>query len=272
MQLLGCESPARPDCVAVSLDFAVSQVQRLAVQPQQIQAQAVHLTATQQHYLQRVLRLSAGDRLVVMDGQGHSWWAVLSEQPDQLTGLTAIAATDHPAAPLPAITLVAALPKGNAFDEVVRQVTELGVQQIVPVISDRTLLQPSPKKVDRWRRIATEAAEQSERLTIPDIADPVALTQFWSTPDDLISAPTQTSYICTARRSAPHLLRALSSSDPPGDAITLLVGPEGGWTEREVEQAIARGSQPVSLGHLVLRAVTAAVAAVAIAASSRELL
>ncbi len=134
------------------------QLQRLAVTATQICDRQIDLTREQQHYLNRVLRLQAGDRFIAMDGRGHWWLAVLEAQE---TGLIA-SITEEIAVnrELPVeVTLMAALPKGNGFDDVVRQATELGVASIVPVTSDRTLLKPSDQKVDRWRRIAAEAAE-----------------------------------------------------------------------------------------------------------------
>ncbi|MEO1391272.1 MAG: RsmE family RNA methyltransferase, partial [Cyanobacteria bacterium J06634_6] len=125
-----------------------------------------------QHYLCRVLRLSAGAKFIAQDGEGRQWLAQLAEAsgneisaseasrnrtaalPSQAQILNELATTAVHSAP---IRLVAALPKGNSFDEVVRQTTELGVTHIYPVISDRTLLKPSDNKLVRWRRIATEA-------------------------------------------------------------------------------------------------------------------
>lgn len=213
----------------------------------------IQLTPSQQHYLRRVLRLGAGDRFVALDGQGHQWQATLTAEVAIAEIVSSEAATPIQTT---AITLVAALPKGNAFDEVVRQATELGVTTIQPLISQRTLLQPSPQKLERWRRIATEATEQSERLQVPELRAPLPWNEFL-TQD--ISGQT---YICVARRSVPHLLTQLHAQ--PATAIALLVGPEGGWTEAEVESAIATGWQPVTLGPGILRAVTAAIVALAL--------
>ncbi|TAG52006.1 MAG: 16S rRNA (uracil(1498)-N(3))-methyltransferase, partial [Oscillatoriales cyanobacterium] len=151
----------------------MAQLQRLAVTAAQISANKIDLTKEQQHYLNRVLRLQAGDRFIAMDGCGHWWSAILEVQE---TGLFA-SITEEIAVnrELPvAVTLIAALPKGNGFDEVVRQAAELGVASIVPVTSDRTLLKPSTQKVDRWRRIAAEAAEQSERQIVPTVYEPLS--------------------------------------------------------------------------------------------------
>ncbi|WP_008308289.1 16S rRNA (uracil(1498)-N(3))-methyltransferase [Leptolyngbya sp. PCC 6406] len=232
-------------------------VQRVIVQPSQIQGSILTLTPDQLHYLQRVLRLRSGDYFMVLDGQGQSWVAVLQAG----TGQADLREARSDPLALPTLTLAAALPK-QGFDDVVRQVTELGVSRIVPILSDRTLLQPSPQKLQRWQRIATEAAEQSERPLVPQIESP----QSW--PDWLAQSPTSDHrWLCVARRNSPPLLsRLLATGLPitPESTLTLATGPEGGWTETEVESAIAQGYLPISLGPTILRAVTAPITAIAV--------
>ncbi len=236
----------------------MAQLQRLAIATSQLQDQQILLTAQQQHYLGRVLRLRDGDRFIAMDGQGQWWLAQLEGAEAQILE-PVLVQTELPVS----ITLMVALPKGNGFDEVVRYCTELGVTCIAPVMSDRTLLNPSPQKLERWQRIAKEAAEQSERQLVPTILGPVPFATG-------ISSETATHrYICVARGSCYHLKEALNCVSTPGE-ILIATGPEGGWTEAEVEQAIATGFQPVSLGRRILRAVTAPVVAVSLAAAALE--
>jgi 16S rRNA (uracil1498-N3)-methyltransferase len=264
----------------------MAQLQRLAIAPAQILDQRITLTPEQWHYLSRVLRLQSGDRFIAIDGQGHWWLAAIAPTAQQATLLEPVLAqTELPIS----ITLMMALPK-TGMDDIVRQATELGVDRIQPIISRRTLLQPSSQKLSRWQRIAQEAAEQSERQTIPDVLMPIALAEAlqWKT--------SAVCYLCQARGSYPHLLQRLSQehaaiktqltvglpdrSDPqftdqslcmsPHPGITLAIGPEGGWTEDEVAAAIAAGYQPVSLGARILRATTAPVVALSLIASVFE--
>ncbi|AFY48862.1 RNA methyltransferase, RsmE family [Nostoc sp. PCC 7524] len=228
----------------------MAQLQRIAIAPTQIQQEQILLTPEQQHYLRRVLRLYEGEHFIAMDGRGKWWLAkIAGEQAQVLEPL--IVETELPVA----ITLMIALPKGSGFDEVVRCCTELGVACIAPVLSDRTLLNPSPQKLERWRRIANEAAEQSERAFVPTILEPVAFSH-------AVTNNTATHrYICEARGELVHLQNALTQIS---GEIVIATGPEGGWTAAEVEGAIAAGFQPVSLGRRILRAVTAPIVALSL--------
>ncbi len=245
----------------------MAQLQRLVITPQQRQGGQIFLSSSQHHYLNRVLRLGKGDRFIVMDGEG-SWW--LSELEANLTQARIIESLSVQTEFLGAVTLMAAMPKGNGFDDVVYQATELGAACIVPLKSDRTLLNPSPQKLERWRRLTQEAAEQSERQFVPTLLDPVDFAASLQLTETLESHR----YICVARGDAPHLLACLLKQNikSPSPSVVIATGPEGGWTALEVEQAIAAGFQPVSLGRRILRAVTAPIVALSLVASSFEFL
>lgn len=283
-------------------------VQRITISPQQYQTadQSIALRPDQVHYLLRVLRLKSGDRFIAQNGQGQQWLAVISDQASRAQVLEAIASplSSLPSTSIPSIRLIAALPKGNGFDQVVRQTTELGVTHIHPVISDRTLLKPSANKLERWRRIAQEASEQSERLTVPEIYEPIAFQHCIKHPswkdhsiDQSGSTNGQTLYcICyarceisqsgaddkssttTASTDSLHLLayllrhQAQNSASKNLPSIVLAIGPEGGWTAEEITVAISNGYKTVSLGSAILRAVTAPIAALSLITASRELL
>jgi len=191
-----------------------------------------------------------------MDGMGKWWLARLQgEQGEVLEPLEV--KTELPVA----ITLMMALPKGNGFDEIVRCCTELGVTSITPILSDRTLLNPSHQKLERWQRIASEAAEQSERAVVPTILQPVAF-------NTAIKETTATHrYICEARGDYPHLQQVINKT---ANEIIIAIGPEGGWTNQELEIAIASGFQPISLGRRILRAVTAPIVAISLIAAYFE--
>ena len=232
-------------------------MQRITITPNQIQDKQITLTSEQQHYLYRVLRLQKGDKFIAMDGIGKWWLSQLDNTNalilHQLTVETELSV---------AVTLMVALPKGNGFDDVVRCCTELGVTCIAPVIGDRTLLKPSFQKLERWHRIAREAAEQSERTKIPQILEPVAFSK------SVVSFTNFEKYICVARGDSPHLLHCLQNQDH--QQVVIATGAEGGWTEKEIEIALQNDFKTASLGRRILRAVTAPIVVMSLISAVNE--
>lgn len=249
----------------------MADLQRLAIAPQQIYQQKIELTSEQKHYLGRVLRLGVGDQFIVMDGQGHWWLAKLTTDTSEKNELFAVLEAEisiHNELPID-LNLICALPKGNNFDEIVRQSTELGVTQILPVISSRTLLKPSPQKLKRWEKIASEAAEQSERQVVPRIRETIPYSVALSLFENQNLSTKFDKYICVARNNYPLLLESLLNNQK-SESIVIAIGPEGGWTNAEIEAAIATGFQAVSLGKRILRAVTAPLVALSLIAATLE--
>jgi 16S rRNA (uracil1498-N3)-methyltransferase len=145
----------------------------------------------------------------------------------------------------------------------IEKATELGIARITPILARRTekhLSQSASKRVERWRRIALEASKQSRRTTIPEIADPIPLKQALEqeqSPTRILLSETEQATSITAA-----LLKAKSSSQETDTALA--IGPEGGWTPEEMTLFAQHNWQPVTLGPRILRAETAAIAAIAI--------
>jgi 16S rRNA (uracil1498-N3)-methyltransferase len=160
------------------------------------------------------------------------------------------------------IVLGQALIKGDKMDWVIQKATELGVATVVPIYSRHSVIKPNPQRLDhqrtRWHRIARDAAQQSERWNIPTIADPMDLAE---TCRRYAAAPLKG--ILTERSSNPSLA-TLSLPRDCQHPIVLLIGPEGGWAANEQSLAQEQGFLPLSLGPRILRAETAAIAALSI--------
>ncbi|MGA8212425.1 MAG: RsmE family RNA methyltransferase [Candidatus Sulfotelmatobacter sp.] len=161
------------------------------------------------------------------------------------------------------ITLVLAIFKFDRMEWAIEKCTELGVSRIVPVISRRTdshLAAASAKRVERWQRIARQAAEQSRRAAPPEIAVAVKVAEVLNFPGAL--------RIVLAESEDQTLLRDVVKLRTAHDGIVLAVGPEGGWTEDELQSFRQAGWVSTSLGSTILRAETAAISATAIVASA----
>lgn len=159
------------------------------------------------------------------------------------------------------ITVVLAVFKFDRFEWAVEKCTELGALRIVPVIarrSDAHLANSAGKRVERWRRIAREASEQSRRLSAPEIPEPVKLKQY-------LGLEAAGSRIVLSENEQEVLLHDLTGGD---EQIAIAIGPEGGWAEDELKMFGEAGWNSASLGGTILRAETAAVAAVAIVLAS----
>jgi 16S rRNA (uracil1498-N3)-methyltransferase len=208
-------------------------------------------------HLVRVLRLEAGAAVRVFDGRGTEIEARIARVSPASVEL--ILGHRH-RVPLPstAITLLQCVPRGDRMDVIVQKTTELGIARIVPVLSSRGMVKPPSGKSRRWQTIAQEAARQSGRADLPEIAEALAL------PDALVDAArTAGTRLILWEEEHSRPLRKVLSELPPAP-VTLLVGPEGGFSQQEVASAQAQGFRPVGLGPRILRVETAAVVAVAL--------
>lgn len=163
------------------------------------------------------------------------------------------------------VTVLLAVIKFDRFEWAVEKLTELGVRAIVPLLaarSDAHLAAAAARRVERWRRIAREAAEQSRRLAPPEIQDPAKLKL-------AASVPAECRLVLAENEEETSLAASLTKYDRAG-SLAIAVGPEGGWTPAEIEQFTAAGWQAVTLGSNILRAETAAIAAVAIVKSKNS--
>jgi 16S rRNA (uracil1498-N3)-methyltransferase len=211
-------------------------------------------------HLVRVLRARAGQEFDIATGEAVRRGRITSAQNGRVEFQLG---EEVSSAGLAEITLVLAVFKFDRMEWAIEKCTELGVSRIVPVISRRTdphLATASAKRVERWQRIARQAAEQSRRAAPPEIAAPIKVTEALNFPGAL--------RIVLAESEERTLLRDLVKSDPANDGVVLAVGPEGGWTEDELQSFQQAGWTSASLGNTILRAETAAMAATAIVAST----
>ena len=224
-----------------------------------------HLNDQEVRYLRKVLRLKPGGQVDVVDGRGHLWTAQLIAG-DQLE-LTSDRAQplETGGKPLPQLGLAMALVR-RGMDDVMRMTCELGVDHLQPIQADRSVPQ-AEHRPERWGVILQEAVEQSERLWMPDLHPRLQSGGWWMDP-----ASDHLRLIAVTRDDgSPHLETWLAQAAEPAPQIWLAIGPEGGWSEGEVAQALAAGWIGVTLGDTILRSSTAAVAGVSALCSWRML-
>lgn len=225
----------------------------------QIQGGRAELTGDDARHLARVLRAAIGQQYELADNHRAYLAEITAVSGQRVVFRILEPLASEPVAP--AITIFASLIKFDRFEWLVEKSTELGVARLVPVDAARTekgLARAAAKRVERWRKIARESSQQARRVRLPEIALPVTFGAAVS------SAPAPWRYFLEEQPGAAPLLSVLPASSAESDAIAILTGPEGGWTDEERELAARTGWRPVSLGRNVLRAETAAVAAIAI--------
>ena len=218
------------------------------------------LHGDQAQHLSRVLRAQPGMEFDVIAG-GRAWLArIASIDRDsvQFTLLQELETT--PALP---VTLLLSVFKFDRMEWAIEKAVELGCSRIVPIIAERTekhLAQAAGKRVERWRRLALEAAKQSRRSDLPEISDPVRLAA-------MLAAAEQTGplrILLSETEEDQPLLRTLEENAVPAQGVMLAIGPEGGWTAAEIALFVRDGWQSASLGPRILRVETAVIAAIAI--------
>jgi len=213
------------------------------------------------HHLTRVLRVEAGQMFEITDNS-RVWLAEVDVARKNLVRFAVVHEIDR-GPELPDTVLYMALIKFERFEWAVEKATELGVTRIVPVEasrSERGLEGGAKKRVERWRKLAREASEQSRRLRAPDVSDAIRFR-------DLVSVGSGVRVWLDEQAGAPPLADVLSAAGK--EEIGLAIGPEGGWADPEREQFAAAGWKGSSLGPLVLRAETAACAALAVVVQAR---
>ncbi|MBV9405306.1 MAG: 16S rRNA (uracil(1498)-N(3))-methyltransferase [Acidobacteriaceae bacterium] len=216
------------------------------------------LTGPEAEHLVRVLRVEPGQTFELSDN--HNLYLAEIEIACKSSVSFRILEKLEPPAPTVHITVLPALFKFDRFEWLVEKVTELGVAEIQPfeaVRSERGLAHAAAKRRTRWEKIALEAAQQSRRAHLPDIRPTVRF-------ETVLENPANVRLQLDENPDLPPILELLPETRGSADRVALLSGPEGGWTEDERHRAQTAGWLPCSLGKTILRAETAAIAALAV--------
>lgn len=219
---------------------------------------SLRIEGDQAHYLTRVLRLRTGSDVIIFDGSGPEYPAVITEIQKQFATLqTGDARLRDVESPLD-VRLVQGISRGERMDFVVQKAVELGVHRISPVLTEFSVVRLNEDRANRraahWNKVAQSACEQCGRNRVPVVDEPLALQDFLQ----------QDAAADCRLLLHPGASKSLERIARPARGVELLIGPEGGLSAAEREAAVAAGFTGVSLGPRVLRTETAALAALAI--------
>jgi len=220
-------------------------------------ASSVLLKGEEHHHLSRVARIKPGEKVTLFDRQGSDYLARVEEVRKNSTRLFILEKRKIKNKRIH-ITLAQALIKAKNLELVLQKATELGMSDFIPIITSRSIIKigdKAEKKMQRWRRIVLESAKQCGRSVVPKIHIPLDLNIFFEQ-----RAEDKKIFFCG--RGGNYLRNILVNLKPP-TSVVLLIGPEGGWTESEEQDIVGHGFEAISLGPLILRSETAAIASLA---------
>jgi 16S rRNA (uracil1498-N3)-methyltransferase len=228
------------------------------------EARSVGLPVGEAEHLLRVLRLGVGDMVSVFDGRGSEFLARLVIADRTGVRVQLVERVEPAAEPSVQVTLVHAVLKGEKMDEVIRDAVMLGAYAVHPIVTARTEATVAAlnrgNRPDRWRRVALASVKQSGRALVPDVRSPLSFGDVLAEP----ASPVRLMLV-EPRAEVVGCERVGALRDRPVPAAAdIFIGPEGGWTGSELEQARAAGLVPLTLGHRTLRADAVAVAALSV--------
>ncbi|RTE08493.1 16S rRNA (uracil(1498)-N(3))-methyltransferase [Paenibacillus whitsoniae] len=239
-------------------------MQRYFLPPEQFSANGltVLIEGDDAHHLMRVMRAEEGDEVICSNGQDREVLVRLTElDKGRVTG-TVVQELPMNAEAAVQVWIAQSLPKGDKMELIIQKGTEIGAARFLPFLSERTIVQYDAKKeakrTERWQKIAKEAAEQAHRNRVPQIESVYTWKQLLQRAKEADVA-----WICYEKEDGQQLRPAIQAAVDagrlaPGKSVLIAVGPEGGFTEQEIQQAEDAGFRSVSLGARILRTETAA--------------
>jgi 16S rRNA (uracil1498-N3)-methyltransferase len=231
----------------------VDVVRQFHIRSEAVSGDHVTFDAEETRHLARVLRLRPGAVVQTVDGRGHALVVRLTRIGARAAEGEVITREVRSSESPLELTLVQAIPKGEKLESIIRMATELGVRRIVPVISERTVVRVEPARrstrLARWQRVAKEAAKQSGRPVIPDVQAPVALVAWLAEP--------RPPGLCLCLWERADTPAAAVLPEGPIERASLVVGPEGGFTDAEAHGLLSAGAIVAGLGPRILRTETA---------------
>lgn len=235
---------------------------RFFAEPGQIGEKEIVITGADVNHIRNVLRMRADEEVLIADGQGAEYRCKLIELGENEVRAQILWKLDGNAELASAITLFQGLPKSDKMDFIVQKCVELGVSRIVPVSTKRAVVKLDAKKeqtrLKRWNTISESAAKQSGRGVIPAVSGVMSFGK-------ALEEAKKLDVLLIPYERAEHMAetRRVMGEIRPGQSVGIFIGPEGGFEESEVEEAVAAGAQAITLGRRILRTETAGLAVMA---------
>ncbi len=234
---------------------------------------SIEIVGTDVNHIKNVLRRAEGESILLCDSHGLEYNCVISEITQERIAARVIAVNDVSSEPSVPVFLLQGVPKGDKMELIVQKGVELGLNGVLPVITERTVVkfasvQDREKKRTRWQRISLEAAKQCGRGVVPDVLAPedfglaMQMMQEGIFENYLKLMPYENESTVTLKEILQKHKKGLTE-ERKYTGICIFIGPEGGFAQKEVDKAIAAGFCPVSLGKRILRTETAGLAAIA---------
>ena len=232
------------------------------IQSQSIRNHQIALTGDLAHHLRDVLRCRPGEIIALVDEKQVRYRAELDQVTKQKLVAKILQRGESETQPNRSVTLAQAVLKGPKMDQVIQKATELGMNILIPVVTERTIARPRAEREshqrDRWEKIARAASQQCGRTDIPAVLSVISLDEL------LKNSPSSSLKLALWEQESERSLKSSLTGLKPGDSITVLIGPEGGFSPSEIEKVRKAGWTSVSLGRRILRAETAGMAVLAV--------
>lgn len=235
---------------------------RFFAEPDQIGEKEIVITGADVNHIRNVLRMRADEEVLIADGQGAEYRCKLTDLGENEVRAQILWKLDGNAELASAITLFQGLPKSDKMDLIVQKCVELGVDRIVPVSTKRAVVKLDAKKeqtrLKRWNTISESAAKQSGRGVIPEVSGVMSF-------EKALEEAKKLDVLLIPYERAEHMAetRRVMGEIRPGQSVGIFIGPEGGFEESEVEEAVAAGARAITLGRRILRTETAGLAVMA---------
>lgn len=235
---------------------------RFFAEPGQIGEKEIVITGADVNHIRNVLRMRADEEVLIADGQGAEYRCKLTDFGENEVRAQILWKLDGNAELASAVTLFQGLPKSDKMDLIVQKCVELGVDRIVPVSTKRAVVKLDAKKeqtrLKRWNTISESAAKQSGRGVIPEVSGVMSFGK-------ALEEAKKLDVLLIPYERAEHMAetRRVMGEIRPGQSVGIFIGPEGGFEESEVEEAVAAGAKAITLGKRILRTETAGLAVMA---------